>query len=462
MYDTDKERVLHAPRSTTWISIAEECAEEGVGVSMFLAPGRYMDVGSVGIVPTLSGGELFWHPRYVPERDYSLVRSQLARLVSRTQGFNCSLRVRCSHGLQVKTHYGAFFLSAPTELTFGNISSDSAFTVELEHTRNLSARAYAFLQCAALYTSVEGQRRVRVINLAMNVVELAGSVFQYADMETVVAHLAKAAMASMTQQRTLITREDLMEKCSALLLGYRKQCAAATRSTQLIIPEAFRALPAFTLALQKTKPLKARQVSSDVRNYHIHRILSMGARTLMFYLYPRLLALHDLDESIALPQLVENADGVKVERVIAPSCMRDSYFFMQASGVYLIDNEETVIFWVGSSVSPQLLQDLFGVDDINSLKPQMYNLPVLPTTLSTQVHNILSLRFAQRGRPVKILLARQNMDAAEIEFSDMLVEDQNNGAMSYIDYLAVIHRQITKVLNDGGSFSASGIRGSPW
>ncbi|KAJ3513513.1 hypothetical protein NLJ89_g2903 [Agrocybe chaxingu] len=426
MYDTDKEKALHAPRESTWISIAEECAEEGVGVSMFLAPGRYMDVGSVGVVSTLSGGELFWHPRYVPERDYSMF------------SFFHS-------GLQVKTHYGAFFLAAPTELTFGNISSDSAFTIELEHTRNLSARAYAFLQCAALYTSVAGQRRVRVINLAMNVVELAGSVFQYADMETVVAHFAKAAMMSMAQQRTLITREDLMEKCSALLLGYRKQCAAATRSTQLIIPEAFRALPAFTLALQKTKPLKARQVSSDVRNYHIHRILSMSARTLMFYLYPRLLALHDLDESVALPQLVENADGVKVEKMVAPSCMRDSYFFMQASGVYLIDNEETMIFWVGSSVSPQLLQDLFGVDDINSLTPQIFNLPVLPTTLSSQVHNILSLRFAQRGRPVKMLVARQNMDAAEIEFSDMLVEDQNNGAMSYIDYLAVIHRQITKV-----------------
>ena len=63
--------------------------------------------------------------------------------------------------------------------------------MEIEHTRSLSTRRYAYLQCAALYTSLDGRRRVRVVNLALNVVELAGNVFQYADLETVLTHMAK-------------------------------------------------------------------------------------------------------------------------------------------------------------------------------------------------------------------------------------------------------------------------------
>jgi len=143
-------------------------------------------------------------------------------------------------------------------------------------------------------------------------------------------------MDNMKKNRTLIIREELTERCASILLGYRAQCAAGTRSTQLIIPEAFRALPAYTLALQKTKPLKARQVSADVRNYHMHRLLGMGARTLMFSLYPRLLALHDLDNQITFPVTLTDELGNVFTTTPMPSCMRDSYFFMESAGVYLI------------------------------------------------------------------------------------------------------------------------------
>ena len=98
-----------------------------------------------------------------------------------------------STGLQIEKYYGNFYFqnqSSP-ELAFGILDSDKAISVSLSHTQKLDPRSYAFLQSAVLYTTVKGERRVRVCNLALNVVEMAGNVFQFAEFETTVCHMAR-------------------------------------------------------------------------------------------------------------------------------------------------------------------------------------------------------------------------------------------------------------------------------
>lgn len=101
------------------------------------------------------------------------------------------MRIRCSQGIRVAAQYGNFYQRSTTDLEFGTLDADKAISVSLEHSRALDDRQYAFLQCAVLYTSVSGQRRVRTCNLALQVASLAGSVFRFADMDTAVCHLAR-------------------------------------------------------------------------------------------------------------------------------------------------------------------------------------------------------------------------------------------------------------------------------
>ena len=107
--------------------------------------------------------------------------------------YNCQVRVRLSKGLRIKAYYGTFHQRNPTDLEFGLLHADNAFSVEFEHSSRhaMDEREYAHLQCAALYTTVDGLRRVRVMNVAFQVSALAGNVFRYADVEATVCHLVK-------------------------------------------------------------------------------------------------------------------------------------------------------------------------------------------------------------------------------------------------------------------------------
>lgn len=54
----------------------------------------------------------------------------------------------------------------------------------------------------------------------------------------------------------------------------------------------------------------------------------MSVRTMIHHLYPQMLALHDLDPEVAVP----DAEG----RIQMPSLMRNSHVYMEAHGVYML------------------------------------------------------------------------------------------------------------------------------
>jgi protein transport protein SEC24 len=93
--------------------------------------------------------------------------------------------------LRIADHFGNFFQRNVTDLEFGTVDADKAVAAQIKHEGKLSEKLNAHFQCAILYTSANGERRVRTFNLSVPVTHLLGDVFRYSDMETTIAYAAK-------------------------------------------------------------------------------------------------------------------------------------------------------------------------------------------------------------------------------------------------------------------------------
>ena len=69
--------------------------------------------------------------------------------------------------------------------------------------------------------------------------------------------------------------------------------------------------------------------------------------------------------------------------------------------------------------------------------------PPLDTPISIQLRNTIAyIKEIRPSRGLFIQIARATIDGAEHEFSSLLVEDRNNEAQAYGEYLPYLHRQI--------------------
>jgi len=320
----------------------------------------------------------------------------------------------------------------------GVIDADKAMGVMFSYDGRLDAKLDAHFQSALLYTTATGERRVRCSNVIASVSDQPKECMNFVDQDAVYTLIAKEAASKMLTNSLKEIRGALSEKTVDILSGYRKNFSGSHPPGQLVLPEHLKEFSMYMLGLVKSRAFKGGQEPSDRRVHDMRMIKSMGALELSLYLYPRMIPVHNLrpEDGFANPE---------TGHLLMPPSIRCSFSRVEEGGVYLIDNGQNCYLWLHSQTSPNLLIDLFGEnkDNLKALDPYSSSLPVLQTHLSAQVRNILEYLKTMRGsKALTIQLARQGLDGAEYEFARLLVEDRNNEAQSYVDWLVHLHRHV--------------------
>ncbi|KAI1942150.1 COPII coat Sec23p-Sfb3p heterodimer component [Ophidiomyces ophidiicola] len=437
---TDAEKRLFTTEHAGWKKVAMKMAENGVGLDFFVAAsgGKYIDIATIGHASAVSGGEVFLYPNFQAPRDVLKLSSELSHSINRETGFQALLKVRCSNGLQVTAYHGNFLQHTfGADLLIGSVDADKAFGVTFNHDGKLDSKIDAHFQAALLYTTANGQRRVRCINSVAAVNEGGMDTMQCLDQDAIVNILIKEAASKMPEKSLKDIRASLSEKTIDILASYRKNFSTSQPPGQLVLPEHLKEFPMYLLSSIKSRPFKGGQEPSDRRVHDLRMLRSFGCRELGLYLYPRIIPIHNMRPEDGFA----NSEG----KLQVPPSIRASFSQIDEGGAYIVDNGQICLIWIHANVSPNLLEDLFGSGhtSLASLDANTSSLPVLESHLNAQVRNILQYLSTIRGsKAVAIQLARQGLDGAEYEFARLLVEDRNSEAQNYVDWLVHLHRQI--------------------
>jgi protein transport protein SEC24 len=443
---TPKESSLLQTASSFYKSFAVECSKNQVSIDMFLFSSQYQDVASLSNLPRYTGGQTYFYPGWNAGRSEDAIKfaTEFSDYLSAEIGLEAVLRVRATTGLRMSTFYGNFFNRSSDLCAFPAFPRDQAYVVEVAIDENLT-KNFVCMQTAVLHTTSNGERRIRVMTLALPTTTNLADLYASADQCAITTFFSHKAVERTLNSGLEAARDALQSKLIELLQTFKKELAGGNMGGGgLQFPANLRGLPVLFLGLIKNVGLrKSAQIPSDLRSAALCQLSTLPLPLLMQYVYPRLYSLHDMPDTAGVPD-------PETSHIVLPPPVNLSSERLVPYGLYLIDDGQTQFLWVGRDAVPQLLEDVFGVADRTQLKVGKSTLPELDNDFSERVRAVVQKSRDYRSRgvgsiilPHMYIIREDGEPSLKLWAQTLLVEDRADQGMSFQQWMGTLREKVS-------------------
>jgi protein transport protein SEC24 len=366
------------------------------------------------------------------------------------------------------------------------VGEDTCIAIELEHRVGglPKKESQCFVQSALLYTTVTGQRRVRVSTLALKVATSAADVYRATDFGAVTAFLTRQAIAHVWDQRNdsnplEVARKELTEKTTKILAGYRLNTNALNLPEgQLILPDRLQLLPLFSMALLKSAILRSSfpkrgsgirathpNPHADDRAYALFYGSSVNPATSMLMVHPNIFSISNLIDGAGewqVPQMDSNSRSPLVQAahhayVQLPPSVQPSIACIQDDQVYLIDDGMNVYLFVGQDVKAEVKRELLETTNAGCIISSASDFGQQVARLVWQIRAFSSIGPGSEASTLRPTFApvivvqyhSSHKDPFERKVMNLMVDDQIGGESDYVDFLVECHKLVRGMVTRG-------------
>eukprot|EP00047_Mylnosiga_fluctuans_P023595 m.142118 g.142118 ORF g.142118 m.142118 type:complete len:642 (-) comp9640_c0_seq6:98-2023(-) len=407
-----------------------------ITVDLFVCSTHYVDLCALSHLARFSAGGVNYYPGFSNANPAIAIKLKrdIAHALTKPVGLEAVMRIRATKGLALHTYHGHFFVRATDLVAMPSVSPDQGYAFEIGIDEKLGdTQPYAYFQTAVLYTTSNGERRIRVHTLAVPVTSDLPTVFANADGQAIAALVAKLAVDRALSAKVDEARQALTNLVPDALAAFRATMSATPGA--LMAPEALRSLPLMMNALLKHPAFRpTTTLSLDERAFALTLIKTLPLWELVDYIYPRMYGLHDMAANVALR---DDANRLPMPPVIQLSAER-----LQRGGIYLVVNTQDIIVWVSRGASPELTTAIFNTPP-EAVPEGPINLPRLDTLLSTKVRNIV---FGLRNchyRYLMLTIVREDSPRRN-EFLQYMLDDRLDNVPSYYENISKIASEVAR------------------
>eukprot|EP00250_Pteridium_aquilinum_P016949 c23383_g1_i2 orf=480-4016(-) len=434
-YGSDKEPALRNPEDPFYKQMAADFSKFQIGVNLYIFGDSYIDLASLGTLSKYTAGQIYYYPSFQPHLSGEKFSYELARDLTRETAWEAVLRIRCGKGMRFSTYHGHFMLRSSDLMALPAVDCDKAFAMQLTLEETLLTSQTAYFQSALLYTSSNGERRIRVHTAAAPLASDLNEMYRSADTGAIVMLMSRLAL-----EKSLVTKLDdvrqqaVQARLVRALREYQNMFGAQHPLTgRLIYPESLKLLPLYCLSLYKCLALRGGHggATLDERLSASFDMMVMSIPRLLTFLYPTMFRLDDC--------LIQG--GVDVKSILPLPLTAEK---LDSRGAFLVNDGLRFIVWLGTVLPVDLSVKLLGIEAVQSGDLSKVAVLEQDNDLSKRFISLLkSLRLSNPALYQQCYFVRQGEQPREgylVLFN--LVEDRFAGSIGYAEWMVQIFRQV--------------------
>lgn len=203
-------------------------------------------------------------------------------------------------GIRLSMYHGNFFISSSDLLTLPTLPVDQSYVIEMQIEETITS-PFVLFQTALVITTCFGERRIRVVNLALPTTTNMSEMYSSVDEIALTSYFATKAVEKTLSHRLEDARDSITNRLIEILTAYKDTMTSsgAGASSQLAICDNMKMFPLLCLGLLKHVAIRqSSQIPSDLRAYGHALLTTFPPQQLIPYIHANFYSLHNMPPEV--------------------------------------------------------------------------------------------------------------------------------------------------------------------